>query len=228
MREISFKIEEENTEEDNFDLLFNNSKKMNSRIRESMSTKLNQKNSLFKSSHFYLVAGGFMFITACFLSVQMVVNSPDIEKYRAAIKDVEKMDSEEVEISKNEPVDDAIPDIKFAYSPQTKSEQSQPVIKKQNTVISKKAEVRRVYVAKALPKPVIRQVSKPIKIAISSTRKVIPVKRIQITTTRHPVLVQKSAQSKVDQAIADIMLRPVAVVSNAGQKPAESILRGGR
>ena len=221
MKEVSFKIEpEQEKESDNFDLLFNHPRMPNVRTKDKISTNINHENVFLKSNYFYFVTAFFMLITACFLTVQIVVNSPDIEKYKIAVKDIE------AETSESNPINSDVPDIQFAYSSPVKSESLVNIVKKQDIVVSKKAEINKIQVAKVVPKPLIKQIKRPVHIAVNNTKKITSIKRIQIVKMKPQTIIQKSPQLKINQAIVEIMLRPLTVVSNIDKKSAESILRG--
>ncbi len=188
-----------NEEFDNFDLLFNNPTMPTVKNKDRSKTPPNIKyESIFSKPHyFYFVTAFFMLVTACFLTVQIVVNNPDIEKYKAAVKDIEV--NEPVIIAENKVNDTNVPDVEFGYSSPVPPKQSVNIIQKQNIVVSKKPEMNKIHVTKAVPKP--------IHVAVNNQRKFI-------------------TESKINQAIAEIMLRPLTVADSNVQKTSGLILRG--
>ncbi|OGI10629.1 MAG: hypothetical protein A3F80_04495 [Candidatus Melainabacteria bacterium RIFCSPLOWO2_12_FULL_35_11] len=74
---------------DYFNLLFENSSDAESIRFEN----IRQRRKFLQSYHFYLAIAFILFVTACFLVVQMVVNSPEIEKYKAVTKNIEDIEN---------------------------------------------------------------------------------------------------------------------------------------
>jgi hypothetical protein len=192
-------------EADAFDLLFKNNNEI-----DLIDLR---KNKRFKGYHFYLAIGVTLLIAACFLVVQVVTNSPEIEKYKTVTNNIEDVenDNEEPIITKNEsPADMSIPDVRFAdpsvNQPQKSTsvaQESKPVtvIKKTNLVLTKKVQINRT--------PKIKTIIKTNHIiAHKVTRASVPKKTLP------------RIESKVDRAIAEIMLRPLAVVSKQSSEAA--------
>lgn len=152
-----------NKEADDFDLLFTNNK-------EADLIDL-RKNKRFKGHHVYIVIGLALLIAACFLVVQMVVNSPEIEKYKAVTKNIEDIDIEDEKSLKEN-----IPNVQFD------NDSVKPVI-------SKKIEITKKLKQKTITKPL----------------------RIVVHNLKKNNL--KERKLKIQEAIADIMLRPLAVSS---------------
>jgi len=185
-------------EADAFDLLFKNNK-------ETDLIDL-RKNKRFKGYHFYFAIGLTLLITACFLVVQVVTNSPEIEKYKAVTKNIEDVgnDNEEQVVAKNEsPANTSILDVRFADSSINQVTKPVNVVKQQKQIISKKT------------------ISKPMTVVVQSLKK-------KNNIQKPPTIVKNKPSSKIEvKAIAEIMLRPLTVVSNTDlQKTFKSDLRG--
>ena len=192
-------------ETDYFNLLFEDGYGLESTLPEN----LGQRERFFQRYHFYFAIVLVLFIAACFLVVQMVVNGPEIEKYKTATKNIEEADSpsiydsdEPVVLSEDKsPVND-VPDVQFARNSVSKPViKPVAVIKKTNPVISKRAQI-----AKS-PKIVIKS-----NHVIAHRVKNIPKKVLVVKVVSKPASLKKT-ESKVNQAIEDIMLRPLVISS---------------
>lgn len=73
-----------------FDLLFDDK----SNVEPPFSRDINQRGNSLNVSYLYMAIGLASLVIACFLVVQTVVNSPEIEKYKAVIKNIEDIDME--------------------------------------------------------------------------------------------------------------------------------------
>lgn len=205
-------------ESDAFDLLFKNNKK------EADLIDL-KKGKRHKGYQKYLGILIVLFIPACFFIVQIVTGGNEIDRYKSITETANNEESNNIKTVNNDVVEEDIPDVQFASSSPLKA-QTPRNENKQAVVVNKKLEIHRaIAIVKSPPKPVVKPVRKSVPVVVSNIRKNIPVKKIQAPKISTPVVVVSSAV-KVDQAIADIMLRPLSVVSNPEQKQAESTLRG--
>ena len=205
-----------NKEVDDFDFLFKNNEN-----KEADLIDLRKNKRLKKGYHFYIVMGFVLFIAACFLVVQMVVSSPEIEKYKTATKNIEEADSpsiyesdEPVVLSESKsPVND-VPDVQFAGNSVSKPViKPAAVIKKINPAASKKVQI--------VQKLKIKTVIKPSHLIAHTVKNIsIPKKNLIVKVISKPRI-----ESKIEQAIADIMLRPL-VLSNNLQNASGASLRG--
>ena len=163
---------------DYFNLLFED----NSETENVLLGSVRHRRKFLQGYQFYLAIVFVLFIAACFLVVQMVVNSPEIEKYKAATKNIEEIDTED----KSEEPKSIIPEVQFAND----------VIKKPNPVISKKPEVGRKIKQKTIAKP---------------SHVIVYKKLSPATLPKSQSVSLKKTESKVQEAVLDIMLRPLVI-----------------
>lgn len=220
---------------DDFDLLFDNSsdeKILNFKTRDRMPENMTNVGKILKASHFYFTFIFFMLITACYLVVQITVNSPDSEKYKTAVNNIENLDKlgEESEnttiseddkpivVSENKSSINDVPDVRFADPSVNQPQKPISVAQQPKPILTKKVVVSRVAKVKAITKSNHVASSNIKKITVS--KKAYVVRTISTTSQKQPDL-------KIDQAISEIMLRPLIVVSNLNvQETSKSTLRG--
>ena len=166
-------------EADYFNLLFEDGYGLESTLPEN----IGQRERFLKGYHFYIAIVFILFIAACSFVVQMVVNSPEIEKYKTIAKNIEDVDTEESDVVKpiNKPIN---------------------IVKQPKQIISRKIDGSREIKQKTI--------TRPLQIVVQKSSQINKLKPQSVTL--------KKPETKVQEAIVDIMLRP-AVSS-------ESELRG--
>ena len=184
-----------NKRSDDFDLLFKNNEEA-----DLIDLRKNKRSK--KSYNLYLISGALL-ITACFLVVQIVTGGHEIEKYRTVTKNIEDIDSEKgikepVKIVEN---NSSIPDVQFEDDTAKPSKQ----------IISKKAVINKTIKEKTF--------KKPFHIVTNNLKKNNIHKPIQIVKTKSSNIIAKKREIKIQEAISEIMLRPLTVSS-------EPVLRG--
>ena len=181
-------------------------------LRKNKRFRNNHEHEFFKSHQFYLVFGFFMLVTACFLTVQVVINSPEIEKYKAVAKNIEDIDAENeskepenslivqdekpVVVQNDTSVKSNIPDVQFEGNP----------IKEPKQIATKRTVINKPVKQKTLKKTnhiVVRNLKKKNNV----------YKQLQIVKNKHLIQNMKKPESKIQEAIAEIMLRPLVISS---------------
>ena len=166
---------------DYFNLLFED----NSETENALLGSVRHRRKFLQGYQFYFVIVFVLFIAACFLVVQMVVNSPEVEKYKAITKNIEEIDAED-----KKPLKENIPEVSF------ENDVVKP-IKKPINVVKK-------------PKPILNR-----NIAITKKPKHITVIKLSHVIVQKPSLIikNKDLSKKAVEAVSDIMLRPLVMFS---------------
>ena len=178
---------------DYFNLLFED----NSETENALLGSVRHRRKFLQGYKFYLTIVFILFMAACFLVVQMVVNSPEVEKYKAVTKNIEEIDAEDREdplVPKHKNlVKDNIPDVRFA-------DPSENQIKKTVSVVqeSKPALIKKVTIT-------------------NKSKQITIIKQSHVIVQKPSPIIKNPDLSKKDvKSVTDIMLRPLAIPSEPG------------
>lgn len=160
-----------------------------------------------------------LLIAACFLVVQVVTSGPEIEKYKAITNNIEDIDTEKdieepTKITEN---DSSVPDVRFADPSVNQPQKPISVAQQSKLVVIKKVVVSKVEIAKVKP------VTKSNYVASNNIKKITVSKKAYVVRTTPNPISQKQPDLKIDQTLAEIMLRPLAVIQ---KQSSEVGLRG--
>ena len=187
---------------DYFNLLFED----NSEAENALLGSVRQKTKFLQGYQFYFAIVFVLFIAACFLVVQMVVNSPEVEKYKAATKNIEEIDTED---------ESEESDTKLMLK------DKEPVIAKTTNLIP---EV-------SFENDVVKPVKKPINV-VKKPKQITIIKQSHVIIQKPSLIIKNQDLSKKaveaipaigearqrrhelpQQAVSDIMLRPFVMFS---------------
>ncbi len=184
-------------ETDDFNVLFDNDEKKETDLidlRKNRKFNNNQEYKVLKDYYLYFVVGFILLIAVCSLTVQIVINSPESEKYKTIANNIEDVDSDfegkEVIKKNNDSASNNIPEVQFAND----------IVKPQKQITVKKTEIAEKLKQKIVVKPLYVIVQKP----------------HLITAAKSQNITLKKAETKAQEAIAETMLRPLAVILEPG------------
>ena len=169
---------------DYFNLLFED----NSEAENALLGDVRHGKKFLQGYKFYVTIVFILFMAACFLVVQMVVNSPEVEKYKAITKNIEEMDTED----KSEESDTKL-----------MLKDREPVIAKTTNLIP---EV-------SFDSNVVKPVKKPINV-VKKPKQITVIKLSHVIVQKPSLIIKnKDLSKKAVEAVTDIMLRPFVMSS---------------
>ncbi len=184
-----------NKQTDYFDLLFDDK----SNVELPFSKDIKHKEIFLNVYYLYLAIGLALLISACFLVVQIIVNDPKVEKLKAVAQKIEDISVEDDSKMPIDTLKENVPEVQFEDDVRQSVKKPIYIAKQPKQIINKKIEVSRKVKQKIITKP----------------SNIIAKKSPSIIKPKSQSVAVKKTETKVQEAISEIMLRPLAVSSDA-------------